>query len=48
VVFGRVTDGSAIWGKWSMNPRFGIVADFCNVQIMLGLCNRSISLIHRK
>jgi len=43
-----VSVGSAIWEKWSMNPRFGIVANFRNVQIMLGLCNRSISLIHRK
>jgi hypothetical protein len=40
--------GSTIWGKWPMNPRFGIVADFLNVQIMLGLCNRLISLIHGK
>jgi hypothetical protein len=54
--FGRVADENSgdfgeclrYLGEWPMNPRFGTVANFLNVQIMLGLCNRSLSLIHGK
>jgi hypothetical protein len=45
-IWGEMTDGFAIWGKWPMNPSFGRFSQ-CSNYLRSLLC-RSLSLTNGK